>query len=270
MLGANISPQNDPTQTQPTHGRTSGTTGWPYLDSEAENSIGSPPGAGGFADSVPSRAAEPPNPVQTEPRESPRNFGEMPAIVRQLHLAMTTNYGGLFTSRVTTPEALRAWVSLWTGSFAGRDIDRLRSAVRWCLREYTHPFTTAEFERAYRSLPHQGARVQQIEHMPGAHMPGATDGTDHPQKWIKAAKPTAPSSGRRTQANVLSGKWTEEDEAGFQRNLANCGIILDPRVPYHAPGGPRSCAYAGCPSPGTISSTTVGGGTWYCGSHFRA
>lgn len=73
------------------------------------------------------------------------------ARIDHLHRAMQANYGGLFTSRVTTTDELKAWESLWMAAFDGKKSESIILAVRACFAKYKVPFSIAEFHEAYRS-----------------------------------------------------------------------------------------------------------------------
>lgn len=135
---------------------------------------------------------------------------------------------------------------------AGHDHVRRIEAVR-----AAHTAGLISEDRAMRLLPG-----------PQAHESG--DAVDA-REWISHIKRILadPAKIKRSQVNIDSGAWTEEMEAHFQGNLASLGINEPSRIHYTQPGSAKACAYPNCASPGTLSTTTTGGGSWYCAAHFR-
>lgn len=135
---------------------------------------------------------------------------------------MAVTYGGMFTSRIASKEAINAWERLWASILEGKDKDRAKAALSQMFAELAEPFTPAEFNAFYR----QQHTKQELYSLPA---PSSRLTRDEKLEYITVVRENLkrmsdPSRVVRSQVNIDSGKWKQEMENEFQHHLHILGL----------------------------------------------
>jgi hypothetical protein len=203
--------------------------------------------------------------VRNEPSSrdsSSRHNEQLSEFLEWFQRRLEADYGGMFTSRVDSIEKQAAWESLWTQTFSGKTPSRIRKALDACFASCKEaPFTTAHFEEQYRALPADETARRQLP-------PPPISDREVVQEYLESLRGILRKRGTvRTERNIASGKWTDEMERRFQRDLKITGFGKQ-RI-SGVPLAGHVCGYPDCGQAGVFSGSVTGSSTWYCARHWR-
>ena len=144
-------------------------------------------------------------------------------LVEWLQEMMTTSYGGLFTSRVASTDALERWERLWKVALIGKDPYRTKQAFATLFGLYSEVFGCADFNKIYRETPGKNAGQRSLP-KPRADKERALAALKEARESIDRL--TDGTGIRRSRANIASGKWTPEMEERYRAHAAVVGYRL--------------------------------------------
>lgn len=173
--------------------------------------------------------------------------------------AMKADFGNKFKSQFADPEELRQYKRRLYQMLRGRDIKHITDAYNgYAMSGKEWPPTVPELITALDDVEKTERRKQaeEINHLMKLSRP-------EPKISCNPLEMLANAKGK-----TVDDRTPEQKEQDWQDLLQRHKAMVAPFSVRNIDAD-HLCAYPSCNKAGSISDSIRGGGTWYCGEHFR-